>query len=236
MKLGIMQPYFAPYWGYFDLIWRCDEWVVFDTAQYIRHGWVNRNRILHPNTSWQYLIVPLQKHARETAIMDIKMMEGQEWRTRICGQLQHYRGKAPYYHEVAHLVEDVLSAPVKTLSQLNVYCLQRCCAHLEIPFRFQIFSEMKLPMPAIFEPGHWALEISSALGASEYLNPPGGRALFNADDFRARGITLTIQEPKPFFYATPGYEFVRDLSIIDVMMWNSPKQIRAHFEASGPCA
>jgi len=166
MTLGIMQPYFAPYLGYFDLIRRCDEWVVFDTAQYIRHGWVNRNRILHPTSAWQYLIVPLQKHARETAIMDIKIVEGEQWRDRIRGQLQHYRGKAPYYHEVAKLIETVLRASVVSLSQLNILCLQHCCSRLGIPFRFRIFSEMRLDLPAISDPGHWALEISTALGAS----------------------------------------------------------------------
>ena len=65
MRLGIMQPYFFPYLGYFDLINSTDRWIVFDTVQYIRHGWINRNRILHPNEGWQYIIVPIMKAKRE---------------------------------------------------------------------------------------------------------------------------------------------------------------------------
>jgi len=89
---------------------------------------------------------------------------------------------------------------------------------------------MNLALPEITDPGHWALEISTALGATEYLNPPGGRDLFNAAEFSARGIKLTIQEPVEFAYSCPGYKFVPNLSIIDVMMWNSPAEIMRQLE------
>ncbi len=234
MKLGIMQPYFAPYIGYFALIRQCDLWVVFDTAQYIRHGWINRNRILHPTTGWQYVIIPLQKHSRETTIKDIKVAEGDEWRSRILGQLQHYRGKAPHYQAILDLVSNALAIKTLSLLQFNALLLQRVCEHLGMTFNFYFLSEMNLALPEITDPGHWALEISTALGAKEYLNPPGGKNLFNTDDFQARGIKLTIQDPHSFNYATGSYGSVPDLSIIDVMMWNSPKQILAHLDQAYP--
>ena len=61
MKLAIMQPYFFPYIGYFQLMNYVDEWVVFDDIQFIDKGWINRNRILHPdpNKSFQYITIPL---------------------------------------------------------------------------------------------------------------------------------------------------------------------------------
>lgn len=234
MKLGIMQPYFAPYIGYFDLIRRCDRWVVFDSVQYIRHGWVNRNRILHPCKGEQYVIVPLQKHARETLIKDIAIAPGDEWRSRIRGQLQHYRRSAPHFAAVADLVASVLDLNTRSLAQLNVRFLQRVCARLGLRFDFQVFSEMNLALPEITQPGHWALEISTALGATEYINPPGGKDLFDAAEFNARGIKLTIQEPIRFEYACPGYTFVPSLSIIDVMMWNSPEEIMGRLERESP--
>ena len=49
MKLAIMQPYFFPYIGYFSLMDYADYFISFDTAQYISHGWINRNRILSSN-------------------------------------------------------------------------------------------------------------------------------------------------------------------------------------------
>jgi hypothetical protein len=225
-----MQPYFAPYLGYFDLINQCDRWVVFDTPQYIRHGWVNRNRVLHPTTDWQYLVVPLQKHSRETPIKDIKVVVADDWRSRILGQLQHYRSCAPHYNAVINLLTGALTVDTPSLTHLNVMLLQSFCARLGILFDFQIFSQMNLPLPEILNPGHWALEISSALGATEYINPPGGEHLFRASDFSDRGIKLIIQKASNFVYTPSKYKFVPDLSIIDVMMWNSPEEIAVHLD------
>ena len=223
-----MQPYFAPYLGHFDLINQCDEWVIFDTVQYIRHGWVNRNRVLHPTLNWQYLIVPVQKHTRETAIKDISIVAGSDWQTKILGQLQHYRSKAPHFQEVLELMSDTWQTAPSSLAHLNIRLLRMFCERLGIRSKFRVFSEMNLALPVINNPGQWALEISSALGAKEYINPSGGRDLFDTAAFKSRGVKLTIQEARPFLYATKGYNFVPDLSIIDVMMWNSPLEIMAH--------
>lgn len=228
MKLGIMQPYFVPYAGYFELIQRCDKWIVFDTAQYIRHGWVNRNRILHPTNGWQYWGVPIKKHSRDTPIQDICISTNTDWRERLLGQLNHYRGKAPFYPEVIRLVSEALQPSFESLGQLNVHLLEQCCQYLGITFNYQIFSAMELTLPPITCPGDWALEISDALGANEYLNPPGGEAIFSPSVFESRGIKLTLQKSRPFIYPTPSFQFVPDLSIIDAMMWCSAEVILKH--------
>jgi|SRR5450830_231453 len=226
MKLGIMQPYFFPYIGYFDLICQTDRWVVFDTAQYIRHGWVNRNRILHPHAGWQYIIVPTQQHDQKTAIKDIRITEDCQWRDKLLGQLQHYNRKAPFFRIVMDIVRQCLCDTDGLLSRLDVRCLDRVCAYLEIPFRFSLFSEMKLDLGPVEGPGDWALRIAEALGANEYINPPGGVGLFDCSKFEEIGIKLTIQTPADLVYDCAGYNFQPNLSIIDVMMWNSPSDVR----------
>ena len=118
--LGIMQPYFFPYLGYFDLINYTDRWIVFDTVQYIRHGWVNRNRILHPKEGWQHIVVPLKKHSRDTTIKDIEISKEPKWRKRILGQSQHYKKKAPYFYETYQLIEECLTIEECSISRLNV--------------------------------------------------------------------------------------------------------------------
>lgn len=228
MKLAIMQPYFFPYLGYFDLIYKADRWVVFDTAQYIRHGWVNRNRILHPTSGWQYIIAPLQKHHRDAAIKDILVQEGRDWRDRLLAQLGHYWKKAPHYSATTDLVRDCLDNCELSLSRLNVAILDKVCRYLQMPFRYDCFSEMKLDLGPVDGPGDWALRISEALGASEYINPPGGEALFDKAKFEAAGVTLTIQRFENMTYSCGGYGFESALSIIDVLMWNSPSIVLRH--------
>lgn len=231
MKLGIMQPYFLPYLGYFDLINCSDRWIVFDTAQYIRHGWMNRNRILHPKEGWLYVTVPVRKHSRDTAIKDIEVGADPKWRPGIQGQIQHYKKRAPYFRETAALVEECLRAKEHSLSRLNVAILEKVCVHLGIPFQYDYFSDLRLDLGPVDGPGEWALRISEALGATEYVNPPGGEAIFDRSKFEAAGIKLTIRKLPPLEYDCPGYEFIPSLSIIDVLMWNSPEEIGQHLEA-----
>lgn len=228
MKLGIMQPYFFPYIGYFELIYQSDYWVVFDTAQYIRHGWVNRNRILHPKHGWQYIVVPVQGHVQKTPIKDIRIVEGTAWRERIIGQLQHYKKRAPFFGVTIEIIRQCLDCAEKSLSRLNVACLEAVCSYLGIPFQYSYFSEMNLSLGPVEGPGDWALRIAQALQATEYINPPGGVGLFDRSKFENAGIRLTIQQPVDFVYECNGYTFEPNLSIIDVMMWNSPDTIKGY--------
>jgi len=230
MILGIMQPYFFPYLGYFDLINRTDKWIVFDTPQYMRHGWVNRNRILHPTTSWQYIIVPLKKHDQITAINKIETQPYEQWKPHILGQLQHYKKKAPGFTVAYGLVEECLSYAEVNLSRLNVLTFQKACERIGIPFNHQIFSEMNLAHSPVDGPGEWALRIGEALGAKEYINPPGGVDLFDPAAFAASNIKLTFQEPFQFNYECRGYQFEPGLSVIDALMWNTPETIKAHLD------
>ena len=90
MKLGIMQPYFFPYVGYYSLIKNTDKFILFDTVQFIRHGWIERNRILKPNEGWQYIQVPLLKHNRDIFIKDLGIKNTELWREKLKAQLQNY--------------------------------------------------------------------------------------------------------------------------------------------------
>lgn len=228
MILGIMQPYFFPHLGYFDLINYSDEWIVFDRVKYIRHGWVNRNRIHHPHEGWQYVVVPLKKHASNTDICDVRINDEIDWRSKILGQLQHYKKSAPYFRETIDLVEDCLKTDEVSLSWLNVSILERLCTYLGIDFTYEYFSQMNLDLGSITGPGDWALNISSAMGASTYVNPPGGRDLFDQSLFLERGIDLEIREIPPLEYKSARYEYIPRLSIIDLLMWNTPARIQQY--------
>lgn len=226
----MMQPYFFPYLGYFDLINRSDVWVVFDTAQYIRHGWMNRNRILRPDVGWQYVIAPLRKHARATPLNAVETQPYDQWAPHLLGQLQHYRRRAPGFACAFGLVEECLAAKETNLARLNLLILRKTCAVLGLPFQPSVYSEMKLKLDHVVGPGDWALRVAESLGAEEYLNPPGGAALFDPAAFSRSGIRLKIQEPFVFEYGCRGYVFEPGLSVIDALMWNSPEMIRAHLD------
>lgn len=226
MRVGIMQPYLFPYIGYFQLIRAVDQWVVFDHAQYMRHGWVNRNRILHPQAGPKYIIVPLAKHSFSTAINRLKIKTEQPWAERIIGQLQNaYQKRAPNYQPVMELVSDCLSNAGDDLCALLTRGLQAVCDRLQIDFDPIMASELGIDPESVAHPGQWALRISENLGARTYINPVGGRELFKADEFEASGVKLKFLETHPISYQQADDRFHENLSIIDVMMWNSGSNI-----------
>jgi len=227
MKIAIMQPYFFPYIGYFQLINLVDKWIIFDTPQYIRHGWVNRNKIIHPNDGSQYIIVPLKKHSRNISIKDVQVNNDQNWKERILGQLMHYKKKAKYFNETYDLISECFDIDVNSLSKLNIFILERVCRFLDINFNYQFFSEMTINIESISHPGDWALFISNELKAREYINPPGGVDLFEPAKFAELGIKLNFIYPGEIIYQQGSKKnFISNLSIIDILMWNSKHEIK----------
>ncbi len=228
-----MQPYFFPYIGYYELIRRTDRWIVFDVVNYVPKSWMNRNRILHPESGWQYVNVPVHKHSGSGTVGDVVLKDADAAYKRIRGQIEHYRkGRAPHFSQVSGLIEDCFSRlEGNRLRDLNTRSLKLVCAYLGIEFNHENLSEMSLELPEINHPGQWALEIADAVGAPSYLNPPGGREIFKSDEWKDREIQLHFSAPTSFAYSTGRYTFVESLSIIDVLMWNPPESINAYFDS-----
>lgn len=221
-----MQPYFFPYLGYFSLIKHTDQWVVFDTVQYIHRGWVNRNRLLSPSQEgFSYMTVPIVKQSRDTLIKNTLINHSQDWKSKIRGQVNYYKKHAPFFPETKEILENILSYETNSISELNIAALDIVCKYLDIPFNYSVFSEDRMGIHSVGEPDEWALEISKKMGASIYINPPGGKAFFNKEKFDKVGIGLMFLTQKLSPYSTAPFKFVPGLSIIDVMMFNSPKEI-----------
>ena len=226
MKLGIMQPYFFPYLGYFALIKHTDQWVVFDTPQFIRHGWIERNRILKPGDRWQYIKVPLEKHKRETPINEIKIRANENWQEKIIAQLGHYKKKARGLLPYVRFAEDAVSFETEYISKLNIHLLRLTCDYLGLKFDYSVFSELDFDLGPVNEPDEWALKISKALDANEYYNPPGGSDFFNKEKYERNNISLKLLQLNLKEYDQRRKTFEPGLSIVDVMMFNPIKRIR----------
>ena len=227
MKIGIMQPYFFPYLGHFALIDAVDKWVVFDVTQYTPKSWMNRNRILHPNSGWNYVTLPLEKSSISLSTCDVYVRDTDKVKTSILGKISHYKKQAPFYSQVVEIInrtfENVTSSK---LVDINVSSLKETCDYLGLRFDGDICSELGLSFPQNMGPGDWAPFISEQLKAKVYINPSNGIPLFNTHDFTKRHIELHAISFSTFEYDTGSMEFEKNLSILDVMMWNSPSIIR----------
>ncbi len=230
MKFAAFQPYFFPYLGHFDLINKVDKWIVSNELQYIETGWMNRNRILHPVSGWTYINVPLISHHYDIRIQDVKIIPSSDWKTRIFGQLAHYRRQAPFYSSTLQLVEQCLENDTDSLSELNISILLKVCEFLGIHFDYLLESDLKIEKQAPANLSDWICAIASVLGADEFINPPGGAHLYDPQRFKALGVKLAFQSFTNMIYDTGGYNFEPALSIIDVMMWNSRADIMRYLD------
>lgn len=224
MRLAIMQPYFFPYVGYFSLLAAADRFIVFDPVQYIRHGWINRNRILKPNSGEaQYINVPLVKHSREIKIRDVRIAN-QPWKRRILRQMEHYRRRAPNFSMVESLVQKCFALETDRIVELNVHCLEQVCRVLGVEFDYLRFDELESKIGPIKSASDWALEISKVMNASSYINPIGGLKIFDPAKFFDAGIELEFIQNNLSEYPQGLASFLPGLSILDVLMFNGCEQ------------
>jgi len=221
-----MQPYFLPYIGYFSLMKHAEKFIIFDTVQYIRHGWIERNRILKPVEGWQYIRVPLQTHSQTTPIKDILIDNSVPWKKKILSQIDTYKKNAPYFLKVRNLMTTILNLDYITIVDLNVYTLREISNYIGFKTPFEIFSQMKIEIEPVHEADEWALNICKALGnVTEYHNLPGGVRFFDTTKYDKAGIQIDFQQIELQEYNQQRPAFESGLSIIDVMMFNSPETI-----------
>lgn len=225
-KVAIMQPYFFPYLAYFSLIKHTDQFVLFDPVQFIRHGWIERNRILKQNGGWIYIKVPLVKHSRETIIKDIKINNEIQWQEKILAQLNVYKKKAPYYNQVTALLKELFSTNYESITGLNKKSIELVCDYLGIEHDIQVYSKMNLDIETPTAPDEWALNICKAMGTvKEYWNPKGGEEFFSREKYNANDIQINFLHLNTFEYKQLDSHFEPGLSIIDTMMFNSATEL-----------
>ena len=224
MKVAIMQPYFLPYIGYFQLMGAVDTFVVYDNIKYTKKGWINRNRIL-VNGHDETITLPLKQDSDYLNI-DQRFMAATaaEEKARIIRKIQACYRKAPYYSEVFPFISDVINHPEENLFRYLFHLLQMVSGWLGLHPRFVISSS--LPVDPALRAQDRVLATCQALGADTYLNPIGGIELYAKDVFRDHGVELHFIRSNPFEYPQFGETFVPWLSIVDVMMFYPLNAIR----------
>lgn len=222
-----MQPYFFPYLGYFGLIKNTDKWIVFDTPQFIYHGWIERNRIIKPKEGWQYIQVPLKKHSRNCSIKEIEIRNNEKWIDLIFAKLTVYKNIAPYYAMILDLLNNIFKTNTESIVKLNCIIIESVCDYLNLKWDYSVFSEMNMKVEDVNEPDEWALNICKSVGGvTEYWNPVGGLQFFNKSKYINNNIDIKFYNQNLIPYNQKRKIFETGLSIIDVMMFNSPPEIQ----------
>jgi len=222
--VAMMQPYFFPYLGYFQLISISDVFVLGDDLQYTKDGWINRNRFLQ-NGAPKLFTLPLKKDHHELNINQRQLAENaQQEITRLLKTLALNYARAPFCSEVLSLLERVMRYPQCNLSLYIEHSIREICAYLRITTPIINSSSLNLPCPR--DKQDRVVQTMKKLGGTHYINPIGGLSLYCCNYFERHDLKLRFHRMNPAQYSQLRHPFVADLSIIDVLMFNSVDQIR----------
>lgn len=220
MKCAIMQPYFFPYIGYFQLINAADVFVIYDDVTYRKGGWINRNFILG-NDAPQRLTLQLSGASSFKLINEISLGGKLEKLIRTIDQ--SYR-RAPCYSDVRPLIAEIFADDTDNLAEFLSRSLRKLCDYIGINTDLRLSSA--IDKNSELRAADKVVAICHALGAEEYINAVGGRELYDHEFFAQQGLKLWFLESGAGEYEQFGGPFCANLSIIDVLMFNSPQRVQ----------
>lgn len=240
MKLAIMQPYFFPYIGYFQCIQAVDKYILYDNVDYIRKGWMHRNRILIKYHLPMYINVPIIEKSSHKKIYEIQIDPSSVWKKKLLKLLvMNYKG-SNYFNEVFPVIENLIKTEETTLFKYNSEIIKGISLFLDIQTEIVSENSNYLPLEEALngiEDNNYSefpellvtkplkktariLKICSAEGAAMYINAIGGEELYSKEEFKAYGVELSFLKTRLFSYTQFSKSFHPHLSVIDVLMHN----------------
>lgn len=220
MKLGIMQPYFLPYLGYWQLMNAVDTYVVYDDVAYIKGGWINRNNFLVQGNA-KLFTFSLDGASSYKLINEISVKDD----FANFRKLLHFNyAKAPFFNECMELTERIISYDKSSLGMFLFNSIKVIADYLDFDTKIVLSSEIKKDNS--LKGKDKVVHICKLLGADEYYNAIGGQELYEKDEFAKNGIKLWFVKSNITPYKQLKNDFVPGLSIMDILMFNSKEQIK----------
>lgn len=226
MVISIMQPYLFPYIGYFQMISCSDYFVIADDVQFIKKGWINRNRIL-VNNEPKMITLPLNNDHYYLNINERYFENKSEGKgqSSFLNKIYNAYHKAPEFNYCYPLVERIIKYENYNVAEYLTNSLIEICAYLDIGTEFLIESD--LAPPPELDTQESIIYVCKKLNATCYINAIGGTELYSARKFRDNNIALKfIKTNGALLYKQFYNKFVPGLSIIDVMMFNSQTETK----------
>jgi hypothetical protein len=219
MTLGIMQPYFLPYIGYFQLINAVDTYVIYDDVNFIKRGWINRNNLLLNGQGFLFTLSLLE--ASQNKLINEIFVSGDQ--SKLLKTIRTAYQKAPYFSSVFPIVEEIFGYEDNNLAKFVGNSIVRIAGYLAFNTEFIYSSEIKEKDHSL-KGQDKILNICAVMGATEYFNAIGGIELYSKERFTECDIKLSFLKSQQIEYKQFNYTFVPWLSILDVLMFNSVEQ------------
>jgi len=221
-RVAIMQPYFFPYIGYFQLINAVDTFIIYDNIKYTKKGWINRNRILRNGADTPFSL-PLKKASDALDVFEREVSPDFDGKKQLNLLLEIYR-KAPHREAAMALIEDVLMESERNLFTFLHGSIKKICQFLGISTNIIVSSTIDIDHS--LQSQDKVIALCRSVDADVYINPIGGMQLYSRDIFAEAGVELKFLRSRLIEYPQFNAPFIPWLSIIDLMMFNSAEELR----------
>ena len=224
MKLGIMQPYFFPYLGYWQLMNAVDTYIVYDDVNFIKGGRINRNEILINNQA-KFINLILSGASPNKHINEVIVDNNEVQKRKLLSKITMSYSKAPYYNDVMPIIEDIVGQNEINLGKYLFYSFKKIGEYLGINTKLMLSSEINKNLA--LKGKEKVIDICKRLKADTYYNSVGGMDLYDKEEFKENGLNLVfLKMDSDIKYKQFNEEFVPNLSILDVMMFNSQEECK----------
>lgn len=212
VRVGVHQPNYAPWCGYFAKMLACDALVFFDDTQLPQgRSYVTRVKIADGTSSEQWLTVPVQRGGLKR-ICDTRFADD-DWARRHLRTLQHVYAKAKHSDEILDLLGPLYESPPELLADSNAQLIERIARYLGYTGAFHRSSEH----PADLKADDRIAQLVAVVGGDVYVSGAGGQNYQTEEAYAARGVRLEVREYVPVPYERTGWPFVPGLSILDAL-------------------
>lgn len=227
--LAIMQPYFLPYLGYFQLVRAVDTFVIYDNIEFSKGGWVQRNRILLNGVDALFSL-PLKKDSDYLDIRDRRLADTfPTERVKLLRRIDAAYHRAPEHARIMPLVEACFVYESDNLFDFIRHSVQLISDHLGLTTRFVVSST--LTADRHLKGQERVLGICREMGCRTYVNAINGQAMYDRPTFEAHGINLRFIKMHQIEYPQFDHAFIPNLSIVDVLMFNPQDRVREFLNA-----
>ena len=211
-----MQPYFLPYIGYFQLINSVDTFVIYDSVNFIKKGWINRNNFLIENYP-KLISIPLEGASQNKLINTINVKKEKDYK-KVLNSIESNYSKSFNFGEYFPSFKNIFNKPGQcSISTFNFDLMNWAIQNMNVKTEF-IFSS-NLNINHDLKGQDKIIEICKKLNASTYVNLPGGKVLYEEKIFLQENINLKFLESGSHEYShVKTKQFYSNLSFFDILM------------------
>jgi len=221
MTIGILQPGYLPWLGFFEQLYTSDLFVIYDDVTFDKGGWRNRNRVKTPQGICWLTVPVVKKDIIHTLLRDVEINNSTPWWKKHLGTLKQSYGKAPYFRDYFPIFEEGYGRRWERLFDLDMFFIEQLMKALGLERPLSLSSSLS-------EEGDRngrLISICRHFGADRFYEGKAGEDYMDIERFRESGIEVVFQDYQHPEYPQLYGEFIPYLSVVDLLLNMGPESL-----------